>query len=91
MNNRRSNIEVIADILRLGPAGKTEIMYGANMSYRQLQKYLGFLVKNGFIDVMKVGNPVTVYKVNERGLRLLKTIDNLLEMLPLRGEGGYNI
>ena len=91
MNNRRSNIEVIADILRLGQAGKTEIMYSANISYRQLQKYLEFLVTNGFIDVMKVGNPVTVYKVNERGLRLLKTIESLLEMLPLKGGGGYSI
>ena len=36
MNRRRSNVEVIADILRLGDAGKTEIMYSANMSYRQL-------------------------------------------------------
>ena len=91
MNNRRSNIEVIADILRLGQAGKTEIMYSANMSYRQLQKYLDFLVKNGFIDVMKVGNPVTVYKVNEKGLKLLNTIENLFEMLPLREEGEYGI
>ena len=91
MNNRRSNIEVIADILRLGQAGKTEIMYSPNMSYRQLQKYLEFLVTNGFIDVMKVGNPVTVYKVNERGLRLLKSIESLLEMLALRDGGGYGI
>ena len=91
MNNRRSNVEVIADILRLGQAGKTEIMYSANMSYRQLQKYLEFLVQNGFIDVMKVGNPVTVYKVNEKGLKLLKTIESLLEMLPLNGKGSYSL
>jgi len=91
MNNRRSNIEVMADILRLGQAGKTEIMYSANMSYRQLQKYLEFLVENGFIDVMKVGNPVTVYKVNEKGLKLLESIEDLLEILPLNGSGGYGI
>ena len=91
MNNRRSNIEVMADILRQGQAGKTEIMYNANMSYRQLQKYLEFLVTNGFIDVTKVGNPVAVYKVNERGLKLLKTIESLLEMLALRDGGGYGI
>ena len=35
MNNRRSSVQVMADILRLGEAGKTEIMYSANMSYRQ--------------------------------------------------------
>ena len=57
MNNRRSNIEVISDILRLGEAGKTEIMYSANMSYFQLRKYLDFLTLGGFIDIVKVGNP----------------------------------
>ena len=42
MNQRRSNIEIIGDMLRVGEngAGKTEIMYSANMSYSQLQKYL---------------------------------------------------
>jgi len=84
MNNRRSSIEVMADILRLGRAGKTEIMYSANMSYRQLQRYLEFLTQHGFIEIMKVGTPVTTYKVNKRGLRLLKTIENLLEMLDWR-------
>jgi len=84
MNNRRSNIEVMADILRVGRAGKTEIMYSANMSYRQLQRYLEFLTQHGFIEVMKVGNPVTTYNVNKRGLRLLKTIETLLKMLDWR-------
>ncbi|MFC1984758.1 winged helix-turn-helix domain-containing protein [Chloroflexota bacterium] len=38
MNNRRSNIEIVADMLRVGEngAGKTEIMYSANMSYYQI-------------------------------------------------------
>ena len=71
----------MADILRLGQAGKTEIMYGANMSYRQLQRYLGYLTEKGFIDTTKVGNPVTQYKVNKKGFRLLENIEHLLEML----------
>ncbi|MEK7354765.1 MAG: winged helix-turn-helix domain-containing protein, partial [Chloroflexota bacterium] len=45
INNRRSSIQIIADMLRLGEAGKTEIMYSANMSYFQLQKYLNFLLQ----------------------------------------------
>ena len=80
-NNRRSNIEVIADILRLGEAGKTEIMYSANMSYRQLQKYLEFLTQAGFIERVKLSNPVVTYKVTRRGLKLLRNIDNILGML----------
>ena len=86
MNNRRSNIEVIADMLRLGEAGKTEIMYSANMSYKQLQKYLEFLLELKLIDKVTVGNPVVTYRVTKKGLRLLKNIDTILEMLELKEE-----
>ena len=87
MNNRRPNIEVIADMLRLGEAGKTEIMYSANMSYFQLQKYLKFLTQRGLIDRVVVGNPKITYKVTEKGLGLLENIDSILGMLELRDEG----
>jgi len=83
MNSRRSNIEVIADMLRLGEAGKTEIMYSANMSYGQLQKYLKFLLQLGLIDKVTVGNPIVTYRVTRKGLRLLRSIDSILEVLEL--------
>jgi predicted transcriptional regulator len=87
IERRRSSIEVIADMLRLGEAGKTEIMYSANMSYFQLQKYLKFLLQQGLIDKVTVGNPVVTYRVTKKGLRLLRNIDGILEVLDLRGEG----
>ena len=88
MNSRRSNIEIIADMLRLGEAGKTEIMYSANMSYAQLQKYLAFLLQLRLIDKVTVGNPIVTYKVTEKGLRLLKSIDFILEALEIKEETG---
>ena len=81
MNHRRSNIEVIADILRLGQAGKTEIMYSANMSYCQLQKYLDFLMEREFIDRVDSQNPIITYKTTRKGISLLKRIDGVLAML----------
>ncbi len=81
IDRRRSSIEVIADMLRLGEAGKTEIMYSANMSYFQLQKYLNFMLQLGLIDKVTVGNPVVTYRITKKGLRLLKSIDGILEML----------
>ena len=84
MNNRRSNIEIIADMLRLGEAGKTEIMYSANMSYSQLQKYLKFLLQLGLIDKVTVGNPVVTYRVTRKKLRLLRSIDSIVEVLELK-------
>ncbi len=86
LNNRRSNIEIIADMLRLGEAGKTEIMYSANMSYFQLQKYLSFLLQLKLIDKVNVGNPTVTYRVTRKGLRLLRNIDNIHQMLETGAE-----
>jgi len=86
IDRRRSSIEVIADMLRLGEAGKTEIMYSANMSYFQLQKYLKFLLDLKLIDRVAVGNPTVTYRVTKKGLRLLRSIDGILEILESREE-----
>ena len=85
VNRRRSDIEIIADMLKVGEngAGKTEIMYSANMSYAQIQKYLGYLIGQGFVDKMKMGNPSVTYRVTDSGLKLLQLINDLREMLGL--------
>ena len=85
MNKRRSNIQIIRDMLKVGEngAGKTEIMYSVNMSYSQIQKYLGFLITHGFIDKVHIGNPSVTYQVTNKGLSLLRSIDTVLEVLDL--------
>jgi predicted transcriptional regulator len=77
MNQRWSNIEIISEMLRAGTcgAGKTELMYSVNMSYRQIQKYLKFLLAQGFIDKVEVGNPSVTYLVTEKGHGLRKSIE----------------
>jgi len=92
MNRRRSNIEIIADMLRVGEngAGKTEIMYSANMSYAQIQKYLGFLVSHGFINKVNLGNPSVSYQVTVKGGELLRNIDSIVEVLEFRNGNGHN-
>ena len=85
VSRRRSSIEIIADMLKIGEngAGKTKIMYNANMSYNQIQKYLRFLVGQGFIDRVEVGNTAVTYQLTDSGSKLLDTINNLIEMLGL--------
>ena len=85
VNRRRSDIEIIADMLEIGEngAGKTQIMYSANMSYHQIQKYLGYLVTNGYVDKMKMGNPSVTYQVTDSGIKLLQLVSQLKEMLKL--------
>ena len=84
LDRRRSSIEIIADMLRLGEAGKTEMMYSVNMSFFQLQKYLNFLLERGLVDKVKVGNPSVTYRVTPKGLNLLRSIDAVLTTLELR-------
>ena len=85
VNRRRSDIEIISDMLTVGEngAGKTEIMYSANMSYSQIQKYLGYLMAQGLIGKIKMGNPSVTYKVTDSGLKLLQLIAGIKEMLGL--------
>jgi len=83
VGRRRSNIEIIADMLRVGEngAGKTEIMYTANMSFNQIQKYLKYLVNQGFISKVNMDNTMVAYQVTDSGFKLLKAIDTLMNML----------
>lgn len=76
-------------MLKIGEngAGKTKLMYSANMSYAQIQKYLGFLVSHGLIDKVEVGNPSVTYQVTEKGRSLLKSIDTVLEVLDMEDTG----
>jgi len=88
VGKRRSNIEIIADMLKVGEsgAGKTEIMYTANMSYSQIQKYLEFLVSRGFIGKVKAGNPAVSYQLTDSGLKLLTSINSVTDLLGNEGK-----
>jgi len=90
LERRRSSIEIIADILRLGEAGKTEIMYSVNMSFFQLQKYLKYLLELGLIDKVTVGNPTITYRVTEKGVRLLHNIEAILKILEFTDDDSIN-
>jgi predicted transcriptional regulator len=83
IGRRRSDIKIIADMLRAGEkgAGKTEIMYSANMSFSQIQKYLKYLVNQGFINKVELDKSAIAYQVTESGLKLLMAIDNLVAMM----------
>jgi predicted transcriptional regulator len=61
-------------------------MYGANMSYFQLQKYLNFLLQLKLIDKVSMSNPSVTYQVTKKGLKLSRNIGSILEMLELKEE-----
>ena len=83
-NSRRSEIEIIGEILKLSRKGarKTEILYQGNLSYTQLQNYLSFLVKKDILEekVMRnnSGKSHGIYKTTNKGNDLLMYINKIL-------------
>lgn len=82
-NNRRSEIEIVGEILKISQKGarKTEILYQGNLSYTQIQSYLPFLVEKDILEenlVKDNGNSYKEYKVTKKGLNLLEDINRIL-------------
>ena len=93
VNRRRSDIEIMGDVLRIGTngAGKTRIMYHADMSYSQTQRYLFFLTDQGFLIKVVTGKSRTMYYATDRGNELLDSIDHLSEILGFYDVEQYHI
>lgn len=53
IGEKRSSLEILREIMKLASQGqkKTRIMYGANLSYDMLNKYLDFLLVKGFVVI----------------------------------------
>lgn len=83
MFKRRSEIEIIGEILDLSKEGakKTEILYQSNMSFSQLQHYLSFLLEKNIVEenitVNDNGRSFKIYVTTEKGNNLLEEINNL--------------
>jgi predicted transcriptional regulator len=57
------------------------------MSFSQIQRYLRYLVEQGFVNRVEMDGTVAAYQVTDTGLKLLKAIDSLMDMLgPVRPE-----
>ena len=82
VNNRRSEMEIIREILSLSVDGakKTQILYQTNLSYAQVQNYLSFLLDKKLLEKQE-GNPFVFYGTTQRGKMLLKSIDAVIDFL----------
>jgi len=72
----RSRTEITAQILAvaLGGVTKTKIMYGAFLSYAQLQEYLAALLENNLLTYEAKSG---ILKTTEKGHRFLKITEEL--------------
>ena len=71
----RTRLEILASILKVASSGalKTHIMYKANLSHRQLERYLALLEERGLLAQTvdeEMGN--RIYRITEKGFNFLR-------------------
>ena len=82
----RSQIDIVAEVLRetAGGAKKTHIMYSCNLSFRQLQNYLGLLLDRGLLRKVsqeEKGRDPRFFKTTSKGQDLLQAYDRLKALI----------
>jgi predicted transcriptional regulator len=81
----RSRSEIIAMILQAANKGatKTRIMYGAYLSYAQVQEYLQFLQQK---ELLGYEQGTHLYKLTEKGLHYLHAFDQINDIISVSGK-----
>ena len=76
MNGRRSDLEIVADILKLARnhAKQTTIMYGCNLNHERVRGYLTALEMKGLIECSRRGTH-TEYVATDRGRYFLQHLE----------------
>ncbi len=79
---RRDKLFIMAEILEIAREGtlKTQIMYRANLSFTQLNEYLGFMLKNNLLALI-IRNDKDVYVATEKGMDFLQRYREIGELL----------
>ena len=78
MDRKRSRLETIYTILTLALSGirKTHIMYRANLSHQQLNKYLDLLLEKELLEIQE-----SRYFTTQRGIAFRTTFEDLQSIL----------
>ena len=79
---RRSNLDIIADILDTSRRGvnKTRLMQNSSMSFTQLEKYLDLILEARLLFVENDG-PHLLFKISGKGRSFLKAYESLKTLM----------
>jgi predicted transcriptional regulator len=89
LHNRRSEMEILAIILKVARKGaiKTKILRQANLSGKQLNKYIGFLSRTGFIEKQPGQGGGNVFCTTARGRLFLSYWTKTLSLIETKPSG----
>lgn len=81
---RRSQLDIIFDMLRAaqkkgGEIIPTHMLYKANLSHKQLKRYVKKLEKNGFLEVVEQEDGSEVFRVTHKGDLYVRKIREMRE------------
>ena len=86
--SKRDSISILAAILRTltksGPSKKMSMVYGSNINYERLGKYLDLLVATGLVELTDYEE--TLYGITRKGQEFLVGYDRLNESLKISTE-----
>jgi predicted transcriptional regulator len=87
---RRDRLYIIAEVLEIATEGtlKTQIMYGANLSFTQLNDYLRFTLNIGLLKKTRRDGR-DVYETTEKGMAFLERYREITQLL--KTDSGNNI
>jgi predicted transcriptional regulator len=84
-NSHRGRFDIIADILGASRGGvkKTYLMYQCNLSFRQLESYSCFLLKQGFLRLVarEDGSRSGSFEVTDKGRDFLRAYEGLKSLM----------
>lgn len=84
-SSHRGRLDIIAHILTsaVGGVRKTTIMYRCNLSFRQLEAYLGLLLSKELLKMLtrRESSASRYFETTERGLRFLKAYRSLNSLM----------
>jgi predicted transcriptional regulator len=83
---RRSKYRVIRDILAVRRGNKTEFLYEARLNSRQLNKYLGLLVKSALIEKAEEAPVANTYEITPKGEKVLAKLEELIRALDVNSD-----
>jgi predicted transcriptional regulator len=77
---RRSGLEIVAQMLIFckEPQIKTRVMYGLNLSWGMVEKYLSLLQSSALLEVH---HSPTKYLTTQKGLKFLRSWEELTKLV----------
>ncbi|MFZ1039177.1 MAG: winged helix-turn-helix domain-containing protein [Candidatus Bathyarchaeia archaeon] len=90
-SKRRDRLYIIAEILEIAREGtlKTQVMYRANLSFTQLNDYLGFMLKISLLNKVSENNK-DIYRATMKGMDFLQRYHEIVELLKTEENNGRN-